>query len=58
MKIETSALTGESEPVEHQSKEVQSDVNIFESRNVAFNGSMCTDGEGIAVVIKTGKNTV
>lgn len=33
-------------------------VNIFESHNVAFNSSLCVDGEGVAIVIRTGINTV
>lgn len=37
---------------------VPESVNIFESKNVAFNGSLCVDGEGVGVVIRTGVNTV
>lgn len=58
LKLETSSITGEAEPTECQSEYVQPDVNVFEAHNVAFNGSMCTDGEGIALVIKTANNTV
>lgn len=56
--METSAITGESEPVEYQADAVNPDVIIFDSRNVAFNGSMCVDGEGTAIVIKTASDTV
>lgn len=58
LKLETSAITGESEPVEYHSDAVQPDVIIFEARNVAFNGSMCVEGEATAIVIKTATNTV
>lgn len=58
LKLETSAITGESEPVDYRADAVQSDVIIFESRNVAFNGSMCVEGEGIGLVIKTATDTV
>uniref|UniRef100_A0A915DWP8 P-type Cu(+) transporter n=1 Tax=Ditylenchus dipsaci TaxID=166011 RepID=A0A915DWP8_9BILA len=58
LKLETSSITGESEPIEFQSEVVEKTVTIFESRNVAFNGSYCVDGDGIGVVIRTGVNTV
>jgi sodium/potassium-transporting ATPase subunit alpha len=58
LKLETSAITGESEPVEYHAAEAKPDVIIFESRNVAFNGSMCVDGEGTAIVIKTATDTI
>uniref|UniRef100_A0A915EEG3 P-type Cu(+) transporter n=1 Tax=Ditylenchus dipsaci TaxID=166011 RepID=A0A915EEG3_9BILA len=58
LKLETSSITGESEPVEFQSEPVDESVNIFEARNVAFNGSFCVDGEGIGIVIKTASDTI
>lgn len=33
-------------------------VSVFEGRNVAFNGSLCVDGVGIALVIRIGVNTI
>ena len=33
-------------------------MNIFEAKNVGFNGSLCVDGEAYAVVIRTGANTI
>lgn len=56
MKVNNSSLTGESEdliriPEEHKE-------NIFESPNVAFFGTMCTNGEGTGLVFKTGDNSV
>lgn len=58
LKLETSSITGEAEPIDYQSEPVQEGVSVFDSRNIAFNGSLAVDGEGIAIVIKTGQNTV
>lgn len=56
MKVNNASLTGESEDLlrlpEERSK------NIFESPNVAFFGTSCTNGNGIGIVFKTGDNTV
>ena len=56
MKVNNASLTGESEDIlrivdEHHK-------SIFESPNVAFFGTFCTNGEGAGIVIKTGDNTV
>ncbi|KAI1704572.1 e1-E2 ATPase domain-containing protein [Ditylenchus destructor] len=58
LKLETSSITGESEPVEYQYEHVSEDVGIFEARNVAFNGSYCINGDGVGVVIKTATQTI
>ncbi|KAI6183429.1 Cation-ATPase-N domain-containing protein [Aphelenchoides bicaudatus] len=58
LKLETSSITGESEPIEYRTDAVSPDVIIFESRNVAFNSSMCVEGEGIGLVIKTATDTI
>uniref|UniRef100_A0A914DVB2 P-type ATPase A domain-containing protein n=1 Tax=Acrobeloides nanus TaxID=290746 RepID=A0A914DVB2_9BILA len=58
LKLETSSITGEAEPIDYTSDPVPETINIFESKNVAFNGSLCVDGEGIGVVIRTGVETV
>jgi sodium/potassium-transporting ATPase subunit alpha len=58
LKLETSSITGESEPNEYQSEPVEESVTIFESHNVAFDGSLCVDGEGVGIVIRTGTSTV
>lgn len=56
MKVNNASLTGESEDLlripEEKSK------NIFESPNVAFFGTSCTNGSGIGIVFKTGDSTV
>jgi sodium/potassium-transporting ATPase subunit alpha len=51
-------VTGEAEPIEHIKEAVPETVNIFEAKNVGFNGSLCVDGEAYAVVIRTGGNTI
>jgi len=56
MKVNNASLTGESEDllrvVDMHTK------NIFESQNVAFFGTSCTNGEGKGMVFKTGDKTV
>ncbi|VDN87275.1 unnamed protein product [Brugia pahangi] len=32
--------------------------SVFEARNVAFKGSFCLEGDGIGIVVRTGKYTV
>ena len=58
LKVETSSITGESEPIDYQVDAVATGVNIFDSHNIIFNGSLCIEGEGIAVVIRTASDTV
>ncbi|KAH7704171.1 P-type ATPase [Aphelenchoides avenae] len=58
LKLETSSITGESNPVEYQSDAIAASTSIFEARNIAFNGSLCVDGDGVGVVIRTGANTI
>lgn len=57
-KLESSSITGEAEPIDYQAESVAHDVTVFESRNVAFNGSLCVDGFGVAIVVRIGVNTV
>ena len=56
MKVNNASLTGESEELVRIPGE--SARNIFESPNVAFFGTACTNGSGSGVVFKTGDNTV
>jgi len=60
MKINNASLTGESDDLLRVcSKEGGSDVaNIFEAPNVAFFGTMCTEGSGTGIVIRIGDNSV
>lgn len=50
LKMEESSITGEAEPVDFHANKVVETINIFEAHNIAFNGSLCVDGEGIALV--------
>ena len=56
MKVNNSSLTGESEELLRVPEEKAR--NIFESPNVAFFGTACTNGSGIGIVFKTGDETV
>ena len=56
LKVDNSILTGESEPV-WRDAEIQGSGNIFEARNIVFNGTTVASGEGLAIVIRTGKES-
>ena len=56
MKVNNASLTGESEDILRLPEEKSK--NIFESGNVAFFGTSCTNGSGIGIVFKTGDRTV
>ena len=56
MKVNNASLTGESEDLARIPDE--KNQNIFESKNVAFFGTLCTAGTGTGIVFKTGDNTV
>lgn len=57
MKIDKQILTGDSElqSVTVEMKENQED--IFETTHLTFFGTVCKEGSGKGVVIRTGKNT-
>uniref|UniRef100_A0A915DYZ5 Cation-transporting P-type ATPase N-terminal domain-containing protein n=1 Tax=Ditylenchus dipsaci TaxID=166011 RepID=A0A915DYZ5_9BILA len=58
LKLESSSITGEAEPNDYQSEEVAEGVTIFDAHNIAFNGSLCVDGEGLGLVIRVASNTI
>jgi magnesium-transporting ATPase (P-type) len=59
LNIDESALTGESEPV-HKIQEIikQLDLSAPEQRNMVFKGTYVLSGNGRAVVVATGQNTL
>lgn len=56
MKVNNASLTGESEDLLRKCD--MKTPNILESGNVAFFGTMCTDGTGKGIVIRIGDDTV
>ena len=56
MKVNNASLTGESEDLLRQAEE--KNKNVFESPNVAFFGTFCTNGQGVGIVFRTGDSTV
>lgn len=56
MKVNNASLTGESEDISKNPDENKQ--NVFESENVAFFGTSCTNGQASGMVFKTGDGTV
>lgn len=56
LKVDNSILTGESESVRRDA-EIEQSGNLFESRNIVFSGTTVASGEGLAVVMRTGKES-
>jgi sodium/potassium-transporting ATPase subunit alpha len=54
--VDNSSLTGESEPVPRTVSTTEE--NPLEASNLLFMGTLCVDGDGVAVVIKTGDDTL
>ena len=57
MKVDNSALTGEVEPL-LRSVECSHPEEPFETKNLAFFGTLCKEGRGRGIVINIAGNTV
>ena len=58
LKVQESSLTGESVPVEKETKEIEEkDVGIGDRINMLFSSGLITYGRGKAIVVETGMNT-
>jgi sodium/potassium-transporting ATPase subunit alpha len=57
MKVDNSALTGEVEPL-LRSPECTHPDEPFETKNIAFFGTLCKEGRGRGIVINIGEKTV
>ena len=58
LKVDQSALTGESNPVSKHSEPVHVDGNILSCDNLAFMGTNVVGGSAVAVVVAVGDDTV
>ena len=57
MKVDNSPLTGEVEPL-LRTPECTHPLEPFETKNLAFFGTLCKEGRGKGIVINIGANTV
>ena len=57
LKVDESALTGESVPVQKSANVLKENLILQEQKNMLFLGTSITNGKCIGIVISTGKNT-
>ena len=57
LKVDESALTGESVPVQKSSDVLKNNLILQEQKNMLFLGTSITNGKSTGVVVSTGKNT-
>lgn len=56
LKVDTSMLTGENEPVKLFADVVPSTTPMLQSRNMGFMGCNVVEGQGVGIIIATGRN--
>ena len=57
LKVDESALTGESVPVQKSSEVLKNNLILQEQKNMLFLGTSITNGKCTGIVVSTGKNT-
>jgi magnesium-transporting ATPase (P-type) len=57
LRVDESALTGESVPVEKADQVLPPETVVADRRNMAFSGALVTYGQGTGVVVSTGVST-
>ncbi|HEY5646080.1 MAG TPA: cation-transporting P-type ATPase, partial [Pseudomonadales bacterium] len=57
LRVDESALTGESVPVEKEDRILPTETLVADRRNMGFSGTFVTYGQGTGVVVGTGTNT-
>jgi Ca2+-transporting ATPase len=57
LKVDESALTGESSPVDKQAAALDHPVPLAERRNMAYRGTVVVGGTGLGLVVGTGQRT-
>ena len=57
LKVDESALTGESVPVQKSSEVLKNNLILQEQKNMLFLGTNITNGKCTGIVVSTGKNT-
>lgn len=57
LKIDESVLTGESIPVQKQEHVFPTDTYLAERKNMAYGGTLVTNGYGIGIIVLTGDST-
>uniref|UniRef100_A0A0R3S3M8 Cation_ATPase_N domain-containing protein n=1 Tax=Elaeophora elaphi TaxID=1147741 RepID=A0A0R3S3M8_9BILA len=58
LKLDTSWITGELEPLDFCDTTVPKNVTALGAQNIALNGCLCTNGTGYGVTIRTGNRTI
>jgi len=58
LKVDEAALTGESEPVHKIGEEISTGESSGQQKNIVYKGTNIVAGNGKAIVVATGKNTI